>query len=86
VQLGTCEEISNNAAFSKGNIGDLKTLFESRGGKCKNLHEKLDVHFEGACFLVASNGLPSISLSWNNDHKDDWEPMLARMRIVTLTE
>jgi hypothetical protein len=67
-------------------MGDLKTLFEGKGGKCKNLHEKLDIHFEGACFLVASNGLPTVSDPYHKDYKNDWEPLMSRMRIVKLTE
>jgi hypothetical protein len=67
-------------------MGDLKTLFEAKGGKCKNLHEKLDIHFEGACFLVASNGLPTVSDPYHKDYENDWKPLMSRMRIVKLTE
>ena len=84
-QLVVCEEISKSSAFSKGNVADIKRLFEGKGCKCKNLHDKLAVHFVGVFVIVSSNGLPDISYPGHADYTDDWGALLTRMELVHMT-
>ena len=72
-------------AFTEAHFSNMKELFEGRGAQVStNKFVPYGRRMKDGLFLIASNELPMCS---NIDHKDyekEWDPFMARCKLVDL--
>jgi hypothetical protein len=84
-QLILMDEASSGL-FVKTNMELAKSFLEGRGYPHRAMNQTPYPDWEGACVLLATNGLPGISNPEHEDHSDNWLPVTYRTTFIKMTE